>query len=248
MPHEINTTQTRHDLRQDAFVNTTGTGIEWARQNRRTVILTTSILLAVIVLALAVGLILHHRSEAASTAFGQAMETLQSPIATPGQPPMPGVKSFNSAADRAAAAAPQFHAVADQYSSTKDGKNARYFEGLMYLDQAKAGPAESTLKTVADSWDKELASLAKFALADLYRQTGRDAQAVDLYNQLAAKPTDAIPAGLAQLQLAEVYTTQGKLDQAHKIYAQLKDKDAKGAAGVIAAKKLNPAATPEPQL
>ena len=92
----------------------------------------------------------------------------------------------------------------------------------------------------------ELASLAKLALADLYHQSGRDPQAIDLYNQLTAKPTDAVPAGLAQIQLAELYTAEGKVDQAHKIYAQLKDKDkapkgGEGPAGRIASEKLNPA-------
>jgi hypothetical protein len=50
-----------------------------------------------------------------------------------------------------------------------------------------------------------------------------------------------VPAGTAQLQLAELYESQGQADAAKKIYAQLKDKDAKGAAGMIAAQKLNPA-------
>ena len=50
-----------------------------------------------------------------------------------------------------------------------------------------------------------------------------------------------MPSGLAQLQLAELYETEGKPDLAKKIYAQLKDKDAKGAAGTLAAQKLNPA-------
>jgi len=100
------------------------------------------------------------------------------------------------------------------------------------------------LKQVAGSWNSDLAALAKLSLAQLYRQTNRDGQAVEIYNQLAAKPTTTVPAGLAKLQLADMYTTEGKGDEGRKIYAQLKDKDAKGAAGVIAAQKLNPSAAP----
>ena len=95
-----------------------------------------------------------------------------------------------------------------------------------------------------------VSALAKFALADIYRSTGRDGQAIDMYNQLTDKPTDAVPAGEAQLQLASLYEAEGKPDMAKKIYAQLKDKDAKGAAGLVAAGKLNPAAAAaaQPQL
>jgi lipopolysaccharide biosynthesis regulator YciM len=100
--------------------------------------------------------------------------------------------------------------------------------------------AESTLKQVAGGWNHDLGALAKLSLADLYRQTGRDPQAVVLYNDLTAKPSTTVPAGLAQLQLAELYESEGKADEAKKIYAQLKDKDAKGPAGLLAAQKLNP--------
>jgi len=87
-----------------------------------------------------------------------------------------------------------------------------------------------------------LAALAKLALAQLYRETGRDQQAIDLLNELTNKPADTVPAGLAQLQLADLYNSEGKVEQARKIWAQLKDKDSKGAAGAEAAQKLNPAA------
>ena len=92
----------------------------------------------------------------------------------------------------------------------KDGKNARYFVGLTYMEMGQTASAEAALKDVAGSWNRNVASLAKLALADLYRQSGRDSQAIDLYNQMTDKPTDAVPAGLAQIQLAELYTAEGK--------------------------------------
>ena len=132
--------------------------------------------------------------------------------------------------------------VANKYGMTPDGKVARYFGGLTYMEEGQNASAESTLKQVAGGWNGDLAALAKLSLAQLYRQTGRDPQAIDLYNELTAKPTSTVPGGLAQLQLAELYETQGKPELAKKIYAQLKDKDPKGPAGMIAAQKLNPGA------
>lgn len=245
--------QTKQALKHDQFIDTTTHGIEWAGEHRKSVIRTSLIALGVIAVAIAITVVVNIRTEAAAVAFGAAMQTYQAPLVTPGQPADPGVKTYNSAEERAKAANAQFLAVADKYGWTTDGRNAKYLAGLTYLEAGQTASAESTLKSVADSWNKEVASLAKEALADLYHQTGRDAQAIDLYTQLTNHPTDAVPAGLAQIQLAELYAAQGKTDQANKIYAQLKDEDknAKGTpgpAGTIAAQKLNPAGPAGPGL
>jgi tetratricopeptide (TPR) repeat protein len=233
--------QTRQALKHDKFVDTTTHGLEWATENRRSLIMTSSIVAAVILIGVIGVLLYNSRAAAASVAFGAAMQAYQTPIAAPGQQVPPGVKTFPSVSERAKAANQLFMGVADKYGMTPDGKNARYFAGLTFIEAGQNGPAESTLKQVADGWNSDLAALAKLSLAQLYRQTGRDSQAIDLYNQLTAKPATTVPAGLAQLQLAEFYETQGKPELAKKIYAQLKDKDPKGPVGMMAAQKLNPA-------
>ena len=221
--------------------------MEWANENRKSVIVTTALLLLAILVFVLAGVFYNKRSNEASEAFGGAMQAYQTPLAAPGQQVPAGVKTFPSVSDRAKAANEMFMACADKYSLTPDGKVCHYFGGLTYVEQGQNGPAETALKSVASGWNSDLSALAKLSLAQLYRQTSRDAQAAELYNQLAAKPTTTVPAGLAQLQLADMYTTEGKGDEARKIYAQLKDKDAKGAAGIIAAQKLNPTAAAAPQ-
>jgi tetratricopeptide (TPR) repeat protein len=233
--------QTKVALKQDNFITTTGSGLEWASENRRSVIVTTSLLLAAILLVVIGFVVYNKRSEAASEAFGAAMQAYQTPIAVPDQPIAAGTKTFPSEAERAKAANALFLAAANKYGLTADGRNARYFAGLTSMEAGQNQSAEDSLKQVASGWDKSLAALAKLALAQLYRQTGRDPQAIDLYNQLTAHPAVTVPAGLAQLQLAELYTSENKPDMAKKIYAQLKDKDPKSAAGSIASQKLNPA-------
>jgi tetratricopeptide (TPR) repeat protein len=233
--------QTRQALKHDQFVDTTKHGLEWATDNRRSVIVTSSILLGAIIVVVLGAVLYNSRASQASVAFGAAMQAYQTPLAAPGQAVPPGVKTYPSVAERAKAANELFMGVADKYSMTPDGRVSRYFGGLTYMEEGQNAPAESTLKQVASGWNGDLAALAKLSLAQLYRQTGRDPQAIDLYNELAAKPTNTVPPGLAQLQLAELYESQNKPDMAKKIYAQLKDKDAKGPAGMLAAQKLNPA-------
>ena len=94
------------------------------------------------------------------------------------------------------------------------------------------------MKTAAGAWDRNLSNLAKLALAGLYHQTGRDAQAIDLYNALAAKPSETVSTGVAQLDLADLYAATGKQDQARALWAKVKDADKDGTAGSIATQKL----------
>jgi tetratricopeptide (TPR) repeat protein len=195
---------------------------------------------AVIVVLVLAGVIYNSRSEAAAVAFGAAMQEYQTPLAQAGEAVPPGTKTYASIAERAKAANALFLDVANRYGLTPSGQNARYFVGLTQIEGGQTQAAEDTLKKVAGGWNRNLASLAKFALAQLYRDEGHNDQAVDLYQQLMKKPTEMVPAGQAQLALADLYQVEGKTDLAKKELADLKDKDPKGPAGAEAAAKLNP--------
>jgi len=238
--------QTKAALKKDKFVTTTTHGLEWASENRRSVITTTALLLGAILVVVLGAVVYANRSAAASVAFGEAIQAYQTPLSEPGQAVPPGIKTYPSASERAKAANALFVATAGKYGMTPDGRNARYFAGLTYIESGQNQPAEDTLKKVASGWDSDLAGLAKISLANLYRNTGRDSQAIEIYNQLIAKPTVTVPAGLAKLQLAELYQAEGKTADARSIYAKLKDSDPKGPAGVLAAEKLNPTPAARP--
>jgi predicted negative regulator of RcsB-dependent stress response len=230
--------RTRHKLKEDHFITSTKHGLEWAGENRRSVITTSILLLAAILVCVGGVALYNYRSDAAAAQFGMAMVTYTTPIATPGEPMPEGAKSFSSAAERSKASNAEFSAIAQKYGLTPAGRNALYFTGLTDIEAGQTASAETTLNKIASGWDKDLAALAKVALASLYHQSGRDAQAIDIYKQLIAKPAETETAGMAKLQLAALYEATGRNDDAMKIYAELKDKDAKGAAGEVAAQKL----------
>ncbi|MBX6359952.1 hypothetical protein [Pseudacidobacterium ailaaui] len=230
-------TQTRHALKQDSFVQATATSLSWLEEHRATVI-RTSIVVVVLVGLFFAGLVLYnHRSERAQLLFGQAMDIYTTPLAQPGQPAEPGVKTYASAAERAKAAYPLFEQVANQYGWFAVGANARYLAGMAALDMGQSSTGEEELKKAAASHDANVASLARLALAGIDHQTGRDAEAIQLYQQLIAKPTTVVPASLAKLQLAALYEST-RPEEAKKLYAEIKDQDKGTAAGQIAAQKL----------
>jgi len=97
--------QTKQALKHDQFVDTTKHGLEWASENRRSVIVTSAVVLAAILVVVAGALIYNSRANQASVAFGAAMQAYQTPLASPGQQVPPGVKTYASPTERAKAVA-----------------------------------------------------------------------------------------------------------------------------------------------
>ena len=95
---------TKEKLKHDQFIDTTKHGLEWASDNRKSVMTVVSVAIGAIALAIAIFAIMNYRSNKAAVAFGNAMQTYQAPLATPAQPADPGVKTYNSAKERAQAA------------------------------------------------------------------------------------------------------------------------------------------------
>ena len=229
-------TQTRHALKKDKFAQATASSVSWVGEHRSGVLRWA--IAAVVVLALGIGAIVYWnlRTTAADSALGAALDTYDGPLATPGAPAENGV--YSTAADRSRAANKQFAAVAQQYGWLPEGAKAHYFAGITDQELGQTAAAETELKAAAGTWDHNLSNLAKLALAGIYHQTARDGQAIDVYNQLIAKPSVTVSASVAQLDLADLYAATGKQDQARALWAKVKDADKDGQAGTIATQKL----------
>ncbi len=229
-------TQTRHALKKDSFAQATASGMSWV-SGHRSGVLKWSIVAVVALLVVVGGLVAwSFQSSAADKALGAALDTYGAPLLQPGTPAEAG--SYATASDRSKAANQQFSDVASKYGWLPEGAKAHYFAGITDEDLGQNAQAETELKAAAGAWDRNLANLAKLALAGLYHRTQRDQQAIDIYNELTAKPSATVSANVAQLDLADVYVGQGKQDQARKLWAKIKDGDKEGAAGQIATQKL----------
>ena len=212
-------------------------GSETVQRNR--LIRLAAVAVALVILIAIVAVVANLRSAKATAALGEAMRDFETPIANPQQPVAPGTKTYASVEERARVTNAEFASIANRFGMTSAGRNALYLQGVTAMQMGQNGQAETLLKKSADSWNKDVAGLAKLALAGLYHNSGRDGDAIGVYNGLIDKPTTTVPKGLAQIQLAELYESTGKSDQAKKIYAQIKDKEPKSAAAEIATEKLS---------
>ncbi len=229
-------TQTRHALKQDRFAKAAASSASWVGEHRSGVLRWVISVAVVLVVVIAVLVFWNLRTSAADLALGGAMDAYNAPLAQPGEPAEPGL--YTTAAARAKEANRQFVAVAHDYSWLPEAAKAHYFAGVTYEELGENSQAESELKAAAGSMNHNLSNLAKLALAGLYRQTDRDQDAISLYNELAAKPSETVSSGVAQLDLADLYAAEGKQEQARMLWAKVKDADKDGAAGSIAAQKL----------
>ncbi len=227
----------RRQLKQDQFVVTTKETFSWAVEHREKLVW-GGVAVAVVLLVLIAGwFYFQYQDQDASVALGKAMQVYNAPLGPAGQPANPQERSFGSAAERAKAANAEFQKVADKYSHTRSGALARYFVGVTAMDMGDNATAERVLKEEGGSREQDLAALAKFSLASLYHRTGRDSEAVKLYQDLIEHPTRTVAKATAQLELAWLYEgTQPA--EARRIYEQIRKDDARSPAAELAASRL----------
>jgi predicted negative regulator of RcsB-dependent stress response len=229
-------TQTRHALKQDKFAQAAASSADWLSGHSAGVVRWTVTVAAILVVGIGAFVFWNMRSSAAEAALGKAIDLYDTPLAEAGAPAETGV--YTTAAARAKEANREFVAIAHDFGWLPEGTKARYFAGVTYIELDQTGNAETELNAAAKSWNQNLASLAKLALAGLYHQTNRDSDAISLYNELAAKPSTTVSSGVAQLALADLYVDEGQQDQARSLWAKVRDADKDGAAGQIAEQKL----------
>ena len=226
----------RRQLKEDKFAETAQGAALWASGHRRTVIWAASL---VIVIAVAVALFVTWRSrqiDQANLELTAAMRTFGAPL-RPAGTPAGDTPSFTSISERARAAEKEFKAIADKHSSVTPGKIARYLDGVALRQAGDNSAAEQVLKTCTDFSDKDVAALAKMALASIYRSSNRESEAAGLYKDIAQHPTSTVSKAAAQLELADMYEKNDP-QQATSIYQQVQKDDPQSAAAQVAAQKL----------
>jgi len=204
----------------------------------------SKLIVAGIAIAVVVAIVLggwayvNYRDEQAQSQLAGAIEKYNAPVRPAGTPATPEMVSFASAQERAKVTNAEFTRIADKYSFTQSGRVARYFAGITLHDMGDNTAAEKDLKDVADSRYKEIASLAKLALAGIYHDTNRDPQAIALYKDLADHPTASVGKSTAQFLLASLYEESRQPDQARALYQQMQKESPASPVAQLATQKL----------
>jgi len=234
--------ETRHQLKQDAFSRVTIGAAEktadWTVEHRSTIMIAAVV--AVLVVAAVIGgwYYLNIQDEKASLDLSVALRTMDTPLRAPGTPEQPDFPSFTSAKERAETAQKKFQAIVDAYPHTRTADMAHYFLGVTAQALNDNATAERDFKDVAAHGNREVAAVAKNALASLYGQMNRTKEAAAIYQELINKPTTSVNKVTAQLQLAELYQNSNQPLDAKRLYEQVKKENPASEAGQLASQKL----------
>jgi TolA-binding protein len=234
--------EARHHLKQDNFSRTTlqvaGQTVDWTVAHKSKIIVGAVVALVVIAAVLGGWYYISSQDEKASVDLTKAVRTMEAPIRPADAPAQPDVQSYTSAKDRASEAHKQFQAIVEKYPHTHNGDVARYFLGMTAANMGDYASAQKELSTVASYRNSDLASLAKLALASVYRQQGQNKQAIDIYKALADKPTTMVSKPAAQLQLAEALMADRQPLEAKGVYERVQKENPATPAAQIAGQAL----------
>ena len=225
---------TRHDLKQDKFAASAAEAVQEVVEHRTGIVQIVSIFVALAVLGGGIFWYMNSREALATNALGQALVNYNAPVLAPGAPKDAAVTTFNSDQERLIASKNLFYAISDQYGWTHSGQYARYLAGVTETELGNYKVAEDQLRALTNTRRKELAGLAKYALAAVYRDENRDSDAINLLQTLIEKPTVSVPKANAQFALADIYVAEHQPDKAKVLYDQIAKDNPKNAVGQIA--------------
>ena len=169
------------------------------------------------------------KADEARRALGRGIAIITAPVSSTS--PLDPASTYGTEQERAQKAIEEFEKVAAKYGDPYRTE-ARYFiaTNLLYVDREKG---ISELAELSKSNLSDLATLAKFALAQAKEADGKYDEAAQIYSQIVSQNGVVITPEGANLRLAMVYQKQGKKKEATDILFQLVDaarkaKDADG--------------------
>ncbi len=234
--------ETRHRLKEDKFSRATigaaEATVHWSEEHKSRLIIGAVVVAVVLAATIGGWYYLNQQDQKASMLLNQAVRTMDTQLRPAGAPAEPDIPSFSSAKERTTAAHKQLQATVDQYPHTRTAEFARYFLGLTSSQLGDNAAAEVDLKAVASTHNEDLAALAKLALAAVYRDRNRTKDAIDLYNQLIAKPTRSVGKAMAQMELADSYASTQQPADAKRVYEQIQKENPASEVAQLATQKL----------
>jgi TolA-binding protein len=213
----------RQQIKQDELRTGFEHAVAWGSTHRDEVRVTV---IAVAVLGLAaVGFASYrsHRQASAEKAFDEALTVFHAPVVgEPQAAQAAGTVVYATAAEKNQKAAAAFADVAKRYGSSATGRRARYYAALANLDLGKTAEAEADLKDLASGGEDALVrGLARLALADLYRGSGRWDLALEGYRKIVDDPGSAVPRDHALMRLASTLEEAQRAPEALSTYRRV---------------------------
>lgn len=217
MPEHIS----RKELKQDKIHDAIEHGAEAVFSH--TTVIGGAILIAVVAAAIYAGwhFYVDRQTVQAAAAMDSAMRVFTARIGTTPDPADSSEPYYASEQTRAEAASQLFADVARKYPSTNPGRMAAYYAALCNEDLERHNQALEQLKKLSSGRDKEIAAMAQYQIGLIDERTGKTADAIKIFRDLADHSSVFVPRQVALLELAEALR-QTNPSEAVSVYEQLK--------------------------
>jgi tetratricopeptide (TPR) repeat protein len=217
----------RHELKADQLRTTFEEFEEYVKTHYREIATVAGLVIVVAGLAGSLKFYQNRREAEANELLGTALKTFRAYVgAAPQGSVLPNFQSFPTARDKYKKAQEQFQEVVQKYSRVPAPKAvavARYHVGLCQAFLGDHDAAVKTLQEAARESDRNIASLAQFALAGELVKAGKIDEAAKIYQEIVARPTSAVPEATAKLALADAYRATQPA-KSRQIYQELEKK------------------------
>ena len=218
---------TRHQLKQDRLQTAYEQYEQWARQHYREALWVIGAGVLVSGLIIGVKTVKERREEAANAALAAALETFHAYVGTAPQGALAArEQSYPTAEAKYQKALGQFLDIANVKGldailpRSRAAALALYYAGLCQAQLGNHAAALKAFEPLAGDSHREVASLARFAQAGELVKSGKTAEGVKIYDELAAHPTATVTRDMALLAKAEALAPSDPA-RARAVYAQL---------------------------
>lgn len=213
----------RQELKHDEFVESVAEATGYLRGHGRTIAIAAGIVVAVLIAVFGYRLYAERQSIRAETALGKAMQTFHARLRQPAEPAAePDEITFASDSIKYQSALKEFGDLVQKYPRTRAARVARYYSALSQIQLGQAEAASRTLEELAASDDREISSLAKFQMAQLYQRSGKWSDSEKLLRQIIQNPTFSVSKAAAEMTLAD-QLRQKNPAEAIKLYEQVRN-------------------------
>jgi tetratricopeptide (TPR) repeat protein len=221
----------RKDLKTDRFAQEVTHTVEYLSEHRRSIMLWGGIALGILILVAGVWM---WRSHSHAKRQEMLTEALRIQNANIGQPTgNPFLLTFPTQAERDKAATKAFEDIIAKHPGTYEAYVSRYYLGVIAADNGKVTEAQKAFEEVARKADKETASLAKLALAQVLAAQNKIPDAEKVLRELIEKPTTLVSKEQATIALGRILADTHPAD-ARKLLEPLR-----GARGPVSRAALN---------
>jgi tetratricopeptide (TPR) repeat protein len=212
----------KKQIKQDELRTGFDHAVGWVSTHRDEVRVTAIALAVLALAAVGFGSYRSHRQASAEKAFDEALTIFHASVAGEPEAAVSGGTVYASAAEKNQKAAAAFADVAKRYGSSAAGRRARYYAALANLELGKTAEAEAELKELSSEGEDALVrGLARLALADIYRGSGRWDLAIEGYRRIVDDAGSAVPRDHALMRLASTLEEAQRAPDALKAYVRL---------------------------